>query len=106
MKASKFSDAQKAYILKQADDGVPVTASARTASAFASCATWPVRTPIPSLRGTTLHADPQSFAARGSDRSDTYARTGMLPLPKQAGRASAPPARPDPRSRESRTPAS
>ena len=25
MKASKFSDAQKAFILKQGDDGVPVT---------------------------------------------------------------------------------
>jgi len=31
MKASKFSDAQKAFILKQGDDGVPVTEICRKA---------------------------------------------------------------------------
>jgi len=31
MKASNFSDAQKAFILKQGDDGVPVAESCRKA---------------------------------------------------------------------------
>ncbi len=31
MKASKFSDAQKAFILKQGDDGVPVAEICRKA---------------------------------------------------------------------------
>ncbi len=36
MKASKFSDAQKAFILKQGDDGVPVAEICRKAGIL-----WP-----------------------------------------------------------------
>ena len=32
MKASKFSDAQKAFILKQGDDGVPVAEICQSSS--------------------------------------------------------------------------
>ena len=41
MKASKFSDAQKAFILKQGNDGVPVTEICRKASIKSS--TWATR---------------------------------------------------------------
>jgi hypothetical protein len=33
MKASKFTDAQKAFIIKQGDNGVPVRSAARPGSA-------------------------------------------------------------------------
>lgn len=41
MKASKFSDAQKAFILKQGADGVPVAEICRNAgTSRATCVNW------------------------------------------------------------------
>lgn len=41
MKASKFSDAQKAFIIKQGDDGLPVAEICETRAVWLTCAGVP-----------------------------------------------------------------
>jgi hypothetical protein len=73
MKASKFSDAQKAFILKQGADGVPVADICRKAgisqATFTAARTWCARSirpaPLSAIRGRS-----GSTSARNSCRRD------------------------------------
>ena len=72
MKASQFSDAQKAFILKQGDEGVPVAEICRKAGiSQATCFNWKKK-----IRGHAAAGDEEAEATRGRERSTEEDRCG------------------------------
>jgi transposase-like protein len=71
MKASQFSDAQKAFILKQSDEGVPVAEICRKAGiSQATYFNWKKK------YGHVAAGDEEAEAARGRERSTEEDRCG------------------------------
>ena len=80
MKASKFSDAQKAFILKQGADGVPVAEICRKAGiSQATYFNWKKK-----YEGMTAAGDAAAEAARGREREAAEAGGRPVARPRDA----------------------